>query len=236
MNGDQKTLTTIAAFVLAVVLLFSTPTTVRAQVTNLNPGQSINLATVIGNNLTLQIGDKQFGNFYFSYSASDMTVSNINVTALSNLIGFGLQFQQPLSAIGAQNKILGIGYTATVTDPNNLISDIHLSIVGSAGGAGTGTVNEAALIGGFNGTTVATTSAFVLANTNLLSNAANIVPPQPELWINKIVNVSGSGGPSDFATITVIQQTFSQIPEPSTAFLVGLGMLGVVALKRTRKS
>jgi hypothetical protein len=45
--------------------------------------------------------------------------------------------------------------------------------------------------------------------------------------------VVGNGG---FCTITNFDQTFSQIPEPSTALLVGLGLLGVFAANRKRKS
>jgi len=220
----------------AVLLLFLVPTISRAVTTNLNAGDSINLATLIDNSLSVQIGDKVFGDFSFSYNDfgapdTDLASSNINVKALDNDIGFGLEFQEPLIAINTKTKDVKFQYTAMVaTNYSNLISDIHLSITGSSGGAGTGTVGEDVFNDNFGGTLVGHVDN-ALGGT--LSSATNVAPPVVKLWVQKDVNVSGnSGGPTSFATITIIDQTFSQIPEPSTLFLVGVGLLGAVTLKR----
>jgi len=241
MTGNQKAFTTMAASALVAVLLFSSPTVATAQVTNLTAGQSIGLATVIDNGLKVQIGDKQFADFFYSYldtdgnSANDLSRSNVTLTALSNDIGFGLSFQEPLLALGPVIKDVAIKYSATVTDPNFLISDIHLSITGSAGNGGLGTVGEDVFNNGFGGTNVGHLQASIPVSSGDVTNA-DIVPPVVKLWVQKDVIVSGGNNANGFASITIIDQTFSQVPEPSTALLVGLGLLGVVALKRTRKS
>ena len=238
MTGAQKILSTVAASALVVTLSFSTPTTARAQVTNLTPGQTINLATVINNGLGVQIGDKLFRDFSFSYSDNntnntDLVSANVNLTALSNVVGFGVSFTQPLLAIGTDFKDIGLKYSATVTDPNFLISDIHLSITGAAGNGGSGSVSEDVFVGGFSGTNVGHIQAAIPGSS---TDQANIVPPVVELWVQKDVKVNGGGAANGNASITIIDQTFSQVPEPSTVLLVGLGLLGVAALNRKRKS
>jgi len=208
-------------------------------VTNMTAGGTISLATVIDNNLQVQVGDKLFGNFFFSYSdlagitSDPLTESNVVLSTVSNVIGFGLQFTQPLLAIGSDIKDIVFEYTAAVTDPTNLISDIHLAITGSAGNGGLGTVAEQAFVGGFGATSVGNISASIPGSTTA---AADIVPPVSELWVEKDVTVAGGGAANGFAGISIIQQTYSQVPEPSTLLLVGLGLLGVVAVKRKPKS
>jgi hypothetical protein len=238
MRGNQNLFGTVAVSAVAVVLLFSGPTIVRGDTTNLNAGESINLATVINNGLSVQIGDKVFGDFAFTYNDFgapdvDLVSSNINVKALANDVGFGLEFQEPLIAVNTKTKDVTFQYTAEVApEYSNLISDIHLLITGSAGGIGSGTVNEVVFNDGFNGTQVGQVGAYV-ANPTSVKESSNNIAPVVKLWVQKDVAVSGhSGGPGSFATITILDQTFSQIPEPSTVLLVGLGLLGVVALKR----
>lgn len=238
MRSDQKLFSTVTVSAVAVVLLFSGPTIATAVTTNLNAGQSINLATLINNGLSVEIGDKVFGDFAFTYNDfgapdTDLVSSNINVKALTNNVGFGLEFQEPLIALNTKTKDVTFQYTAMVdTNYSNLISDIHLAITGSAGGIGTGTVNEVVFNDGFGGTQVGQVGAYVASPTSVLESSNNVAPVV-KLWVQKNVEVSGhSGGPGSFATITVLDQTFSQIPEPSTVLLVGLGLLGAVALKR----
>src|SRR5690242_20630683 len=85
-----------------------------AQTTNMTSGGTISLATVIANGLSVQVGDKLFGNFFFSYNDTDgltnddLTVSNVTLSTVSNVIGFGLEFQQPLLAIGPVIKDIGL--------------------------------------------------------------------------------------------------------------------------------
>ena len=240
MTTNQKMFTTMAASALVAVLFFSTPATSSATTTNLTTGQTINLGTVIGSNLGVQIGDKLFQDFFFSYLDTDglnndLIASNVNLTALSNNIGFGVSFTQPLLALGPVIKDIVLKYSVTVTDPNFLISDIHLSITGSAGNGGLGTVGEDAFVGGFGASNVGHLQASIPVSSGDITNA-DIIPPVVKLWVQKDVIVTGGNNANGFASITIIDQTFSQVPEPSTALLVGLGLLGVVALKRTRKS
>ena len=235
MRVNQRLVSTVV-----VALLLLKPALMLADTTNLNVGQTINLGAVITNNLSIQIGDKVFGGFYFAYndygaSDIDLGASNVTVKALENNIGFGLEFDEPLSALNTKTKDVTFRYTAEVAAGyNNLISDIDLKITGSKGGAGTGTVSEVAFSDAFGGTAVGHADAFL---TSQLEKLTVLDSTEVKLWVEKDVHVSGnSGGPTSFASISAVQQTYSQVPEPSTALLVGLGLLGVVAVKRKRKS
>jgi hypothetical protein len=57
-----------------------------------------------------------------------------------------------------------------------------------------------------------------------------------KLWVQKDIIATGGGAANGFASISIIDQTFSQVPEPSTVMLVGLGLLGLVAMRRKHKS
>jgi hypothetical protein len=236
MRSNQKLFKTMSASAVAVVLLFSAPTIVRAFTTNLNAGDTINLATLINSNWSAQVGDKEFGAFYFAFTdygdpTKDLVSSNVNIRALENNIGFGLEFLEPLIAYNNRTCDVSFAYTAAVAAGYDyLISDIHLGITGARGGSGTGTVHEVVCNDYFGGTQVGQVNAYL---PSALQDAADIVPAVNELWVSKDVIVSGNGGgPTSYATISIIDQTYSQIPEPSTVLLVGLGLLGAVALKR----
>ena len=163
MRGDQKLLSIVAVTSVVVVLLFSGPTVARANTTNLNAGESINLKTLIDNTLSVEIGDKIFGDFAFTYndfgaSDIDLVASNVTIKALAGSVGFGLEFQEPLSTLFPKTKDVTFQYTAMVdTNYSNLISGIYLNITGSHSGAGTGVVNEVIFVihksDGFHGVT-----------------------------------------------------------------------------------
>jgi hypothetical protein len=241
MRDNQNLFSAVAVSALVAVCLFSAPTIATAVTTNLNVGESINLATVIDNTLTVQIGDKEFSDFSWSPiivlgSDLDAAASNVNVKAISNPndIGFRLEFQLPLTASESDFKDIAFQYkAAVVTNSSNLISDLHLSVSGTSSNSGIWSVSETAHTGGFGGGIVGFVDA---ASSTYSSSSNNIVPPQAELWIEKDIIVAGDGNPGDYASISAIEQTFSQIPEPSTALLVGLGLLGVVAVNRKRRS
>jgi hypothetical protein len=230
----------VAVSALVVVFLFSAPTIARAVTTNLNAGEEINLATVIDNGLAVQIGDKVFGGFSWDNYGRldlDMAASNVDVRALLNPndIGFRLEFTLPLTAGDMDFKDIAFEYTAAVTNSSNLISDIHLSITGATSGDAIANVSENATTGGFGVGLVGTVAATLPGPP---TNSVTILDyPVAKLWVQKDIIVAGAGDfTDDNASIWTIEQTFSQIPEPSTVLLVGLGLLGVAAVNRKRKS
>jgi len=240
MRGGIKLFSIAAASAGAVVLLFSAPTIASADTTNLNAGESINLATLISESLSVQIGDKVFEGFTWDPSAgdTDMAAANVDFKALVNDIGFSLQFQQPLTAYDLDFKDIVFHYTVAVTNSSNLISDLHLSLTGTASGDAYGNVGEDAYANSGDIGQIGHVQAFVFDGApEYLTDSTNLDSMVSQLWIAKDIQVAGaSEGLDDYVSISAIDQTFSQVPEPSTVLLISLGLLGLVAVNRKRKS
>jgi hypothetical protein len=87
-----------------------------------------------------------------------------------------------------------------------------------------------------------------IANLSVTKNGSGVIPAsgedvailpiaQSKIWIEKDVIVSGNPDAlpgTGFASITIINQTFSQVPEPSTIALA-LGGLVTLFFVRRRK-
>ena len=243
MRGKQKFFSSVAASALLALTLFSAPTVATAVTTNLNAGESINLKTVIDNNMSVWIGDKVFETFDWSPTGLDLdtAASNVNVRAIVNPsdIGFRLEFQLPMTAGDTDFKHVTFEYTASVTNSPNLISDIHLGVTGATSGDAVGTVGEDAFAGAFFGDPPLVGHVEASLPGPPTNSVTILNYPVAKIWVTKDIIAAGNFNFDDageYASISTIEQTFSQIPEPSTALLVGLGLLGVVAVNRKRKS
>jgi hypothetical protein len=233
-----------AAACVVLTLLFGLTSPAQADVTtNLNPGESVNLATVLSETgRAVQIGDKLFDDFFFSYidtdgdPSDDLVASNVVLTALSNDIGFGLSFQTPLLAVSNVVKDVVLKYSVEVLDPNKLISDAHLSFTATTLGLGTADIGENIYTNGFGADDIGHMEVH-LPPPGL--NSTNIVfaTPQTKIFVEKDVTVAGNGADAtnNRASVTIINQTFSQIPEPPAVALVGLGLSGFLLLRRRNR-
>ena len=216
------------------------------QVTNLDDGQSINLASLDGpNGLAVLIRDKLFADFSFAYSDSDTNAGNDMVASYFTLtaiggpqIGFNLTSLASMTATGELSRWIVIGYSVTVTNsPGALISDVHLDFGSTVNGVAYAEVVEDVSTNGFEGFPVYQADVFNLSVVEL-KPADTVVPssPQQEFWITKeIILSSQAPGPTNYATISYINQTFSQIPEPSTAALCLCNLGALVLLRRRRQ-
>jgi hypothetical protein len=251
MSSIKGSLSKFVGIVLFVALVGVLSPSVHAQVTNLSDGGSVNFSNLVGTNgLSVMIGDKLFANFGFQYTDTSgnmgdyLNASDLVLSALSNQVGFGVSIQVPLVSVGPVIKDLTLMFSAQVTNSNNLISDLHLDFTGSASGNGIAAVDESVYTNGFGTGNLANLSlTLTSAGYVPLSGQTNVtfIPPESKIWIDKDVFVSGNpddlpdgNPPSDFASISIIDQTFSQIPEPSTMALLGVGMAGLLIVRRRK--
>jgi len=182
------------------------------------------------------VGDKMFD--HFGLNSGNMTASSISIQGIdaSNPLftgNFGIDIQGNFTQTGV-GKIDGdLTYRVSAIG-SGLISGI-MQVV-NATGAGTvwaATSIELVLDGTGNLLTppVNLLNGAISGGVNLPSSEAFFAPPQSVLLINKDINiVVGTGG--QFATITDIQQTFVQVPEPSTIALAAIGLAMCLGLRR----
>jgi len=251
MNSIEGHPCKLRVIVFSTILLGIAATSSWAQVTNLSGGGSINFSALVGTNATsVQIGDKLFSNFGFSYvdtdgnMGDDLVASDLVLSALSNQVGFGVTIQLPLVATGTTIKDVTLMFSAAVTNSNMLISDVHLSFTGSASGNGLAEVSESIFTNGFGTGNIANlnlSEAGATAPLQTGQSTAIFSNAQSKIWIEKDIFVSGNpddvsdgNPPSDFAAITIINQTFSQIPEPSTIVLSLAGMVSFLFVRRRK--
>lgn len=185
------------------------------------------LSDLIDNNGTIVNGDKVFSDFDYLSTGQNPPADRVNVVPIVDGAGnLGIRFSGgfiDLDDNGASDAL--ITFKVTVTDPNQLINDVHLAfngdVVGAPGTQGFVGVTETFLPTDPN----VQLSVFEIqpAGTTKLTDWADLTTPVRELWVQKdIILFAGQGAA---ATISFIDQTFSQIPEPHS---IGLVVAGIV--------
>jgi hypothetical protein len=219
---------------------------------------ALTLSDLLEPGSSVTIGDKEFSNFSFSPtpsgpdtllpSASDIEISTSTIDG-----NVGLHFVLgPLGAGAGPGSSLDllIGYQVTVLDPARAITDVHLQFASTPVNGGFTTVTE----------TVRTTDGLtVLGQANVtnppptLNSLIDLLTPVTSALVTKDIFVFGGPplpngepcvgqvctAPNDvipYTTIQTVDQTFSQVPEPASLFLLGSGLLGFFARNRGRST
>ncbi len=185
------------------------------------------------NKQAIVVEDLVFSDFSISGS---FNAGEINIDyPFHDANGNGIEITGPISALSTDNLPVTldmiIGYTVTVTNGGPPISDIHLHINGAEV---SGLAEAVESYSSSSLTFLGQLQTFAEATTNHLDDSANLFPDQSDLNITKDVLVEATC--DGFASISVIDQTYSQVPEPSTLALCTLGFVGFHLIRRRRKT
>jgi len=228
----------ITAVVASLLLSGVVPNSSFAQVTNLNLGQSVNLSELT-NGLSLQVGDKLFSAFTFTKGGDfpdNFGADDLNVVAINDASGnLGIRFLGSIAPIIGGSGDVFITYSVGVTQPGSFISDLHLEYDGTAISA----IAEQA----FANENPSPVAHLEVSNPPVLNPPTNffasatLLTPVTQLQIEKDIFVRSGGGAT---FISKIDQTFSQIPEPSTCALLGFASVALTfwtrQLRRNRST
>jgi hypothetical protein len=206
-------------------------------------GQPVQLSTLAGNpEGQVVVGDKKFTQFGYTFTGDMPDAAGVNVVPIQDDAGnFGIRFQgfftDLASTIGGSD--VTITYKVEVTNPLKLISDAHLQgnpTLGNdpQGRHGLAQVVETFLPLGELGQYTMVISDDEALPTPVLTAWTYFNPPVRMLNVQKDIGVLAlAGHPSP--SISFIDQTYSQIPEPTTIVLFSIAAIGLTWHVRQRK-
>jgi len=202
--------------------------------------QPITLSTLIDNFGTpagsVQVGDKVFSNFGWVGNTGTfplptaITVSMIPPSGTDAFGNFGIRF-----GVNANDTAPAGGTDFTlsyiVTSVGAQITDVHLfsnlAITGTpTSGTPFGNITEQVTAPGVG--VVAQITNGVTTSSSMLQSMATFSPAGPYTTLNISKDISLNSSPGAIVGFSTIDQSFSQVPEPGSVVLLGLGALGLL--------
>jgi hypothetical protein len=188
---------------------------------------------------TISIDDKIFSGF--SYTASGLTSFNPNSIIVTATESGGIEYLTwsgniSLVSSGISTADLVLNYIVTSTgQPIDMIDQHYTGIVTN----GFLAVDETAALGAFGGTVVGY-SHLEVGDTNdppgEVTQGDNLIinPSQSVLYVTKDITLAVFPPNEDSGSVTVsqVEQSFHQVPEPTTAGCFVLGLLALACFQR----
>lgn len=181
------------------------------------------------------VGDKMFD--HFGFNSGTMTSAGFNIQGIDEssplfLGNYGIDIQGSFTQIGVGTLDADLTYRVSTLTGQQITGLRQLVNAGGFGLSWAATSTELVL-DKTGGQVLANLVSGAAAGANFQVTDAILSAPQTVLLINKDINIVVQQG-GIFASISDIQQTFSQIPEPSVLALFGLGLAALIGLRNRR--
>jgi hypothetical protein len=217
----------ISAATLLVGALVVSSTTANAQSTTMD-------ALAAGGNIT--VGDLVFYNFQNVSQVGNLSLplSTINVVAYTDVNGnSGIEFQPNTSwsIQGAlQSYDLSFNFKVTTTSGLGLIEDDTLQVTG--GEMNSGALQIAEGVTDTSANTLANSYVYITDASQKLMDNETFTSPQTVINVSKDFSMNTGDNELAQAYCSHFTQSFSEVPEPTTMALAGLGGLGLLLFRR----
>lgn len=187
----------------------------------------------------IRVEDKLFINFTYARTgdmpdASAVTLTpQIDVNGSGDPVAWGIRYSGPFQDLpGGGPSDVVITYDVLVDDPSRAISDAHIAASFSIPVGGLGAVTETFLPDVGNATMVVydfgTGTQQLVDDIDFLPTTYKLLHVQKDI----ILTAGEEGDGATPATMSFVDQTFSQIPEPASLSLMALGALALLARRR----
>jgi hypothetical protein len=202
------------------------------------------LSTYVVSGFTCFIGDLDFSNFSYTSSASmpptPVPDTSVTVATVDNAAGIGFSFNSSWTAAGAgEFSDAAIGFTVSVIGGGPAtLEDAALIQTGAVDNTNSGSlasVGENGCSGSSNGLDCSQMWSLVTSQTSNSSatSAHTFYLPTGSLTVSKDITAVDGSSANAFASVSLVQDTFSQVPEPrALAMLLGLGLIAGLGLKK----
>jgi len=248
MRLPRLNLLRVNAAILLTALAIGAATESRAAFINLTPTNGVNSSTSVplsdlisGTVMGVTVGDKIFSGFNYSFDGDMPQAVNVQVLGFKDQNGnYGVSFHGTfLDMPGGAPSDAAIRFVVDI-DPAFLnsgfrISDAHMFLSGSGVGADSAFMVDESFLESPTQTLNVFNSSINGGGTKL-SDSADFNPTLTRLHVTKdILAIAGANAILP-ARATVIDQSFSQVPEPVTIMISMIGCVGLFGLKRRQRS
>jgi len=187
----------------------------------------------------LIVGDKLFAEFELSGSATGGAIApdmdSVYVQGGQDDVAgdYGLRFLLALNAASGQTANANLSFKVSILPDYQryFIEDVWMLVTGVSA-TDTGVVNLSEIVlDAPLGELLASLSCSMQESGAVLEDYAEFDPVK-EIWVRKDLSVSGGTGLYGGAHLSEFFQFYSQIPEPATIVLLGLGTLALLPRRR----